>query len=73
MNLPDACPVLSRFSVFAFGFALVLLAGWPVAPAQAAVMPVASRLASTRVRQKRFGFMEGIRGIPPSLWRATPA
>ena len=37
MNLPDACPVLSRFSVFAFGFALVLLAGWPVAPAQAAV------------------------------------
>lgn len=37
MNLPDVCPVLSRFSVFAFGFALVLLAGWPAAPAQAAV------------------------------------
>ena len=37
MNLPQACPILPRISVFAFGFALVMLAGWPVAPAQAAV------------------------------------
>ena len=37
MNLPRTCPVPSRLFVFAFGFGLALLAGWPMAPAQAAV------------------------------------
>ena len=37
MNLRTACPLVPRLSVLAFGFALVLVAGWPAAPAHAAV------------------------------------
>lgn len=37
MNLPRACPVMSRLLVFASGLGLVLALGWPVAPARAAV------------------------------------
>jgi TPR repeat protein len=37
MNLRNACPLVTRFSVLASGFVLAVLAGWPVAPAQAAV------------------------------------
>ena len=37
MKLSRACPVPSRLFVLAFGFCLAFVAGWPVAPAQAAV------------------------------------
>ena len=37
MNLHDACPLVPRLSVLASGFVLAIVAGWPAAPAQAAV------------------------------------
>ena len=37
MSLHDACPLLPRLSVLASGFVLAIVAGWPAAPAQAAV------------------------------------
>ncbi len=37
MNSRNPCPLSSRLSVLAFGCVLAVLAGWPAAPAQAAV------------------------------------